>query len=78
MTENQLDSDSPWKEILEGYFPQFISFFAPVAYQDIDWNMGYEFLDKEFQQIFPESTTGRRYVDKLVKVYRLDGSLIPS
>ena len=74
MTENQFDSDSPWKDILEGYFPQFVSFFAPVAYREIDWKKGYEFLDKEFQQIFPESTTGRKYVDKLVKVYRLDGT----
>ncbi len=73
-TENQFDSDSPWKEILEEYFPQFMSFFAPQAYQEIDWDKGYEFLDKEFQKIFPQSTTGRRYVDKLVKVYRLDGN----
>jgi len=73
-TENQYDSDSPWKVILEEYFPQFMSFFAPQAYQKIDWQKGYEFLDKEFQKIFPQSTTGRRYVDKLVKVYRLDGN----
>ncbi len=73
-TENQFDSDSPWKEILEEYFPQFMLFFAPQAYQEIDWDKGYEFLDKEFQKIFPQSSTGRRYVDKLIKVYRLDGN----
>ena len=73
-TDNQFDSDSPWKDILEEYFPQFMQFFTPKAYQEIDWNQGYEFLDKEFQKIFPESTTGRRYVDKLVKVYTTDGT----
>ena len=66
MSADKLDADSPWKDILEVYFPQFIKFFAPYAYQEIDWDKGYEFQDKEFQKIFPKSTTGRRYVDKLV------------
>ncbi|MDZ7760644.1 MAG: hypothetical protein U5L00_10350 [Desulfovermiculus sp.] len=72
--ELRADIDSPWKDILEIYFPQFLSFFAPIAYEEIDWNQGYEFLDKEFQQIFPESSVGRRYVDKLVSVHRKDGT----
>ena len=58
MNATNLDSDSPWKDILETYFPQFISFFAPVADGDIDWDRGHEFLDKELQQIFPESAVG--------------------
>ncbi|MBF0604970.1 MAG: hypothetical protein HQL07_14910 [Nitrospirae bacterium] len=24
--------DIPWKDILEGYFPEFLAFFLPVAY----------------------------------------------
>ena len=73
-TENQFDSDSPWKEILEEYFPQFMFFFAPQVYQEIDWDKGYEFQDKEFQKLFPHSSVGKRYVDKLVKVFKKDGT----
>lgn len=74
MTEIQQDSDSPWKEILEAYFPQFMYFFAPQVYQEIDWDKGYYFQDKEFQKLFPRSSTGKRYVDKLVKVFKKDGT----
>ena len=45
------DYDSPWKEMLDGYFPAFMAFFFPEAYRDIDWDRGYESLDKELQQI---------------------------
>ncbi len=67
------DYDSPWKEALELYFRAFVAFFYPVIDNDIDWQRGYEFLDKELQKIRPRSATGRRYVDKLVKVYRTNG-----
>jgi len=71
---NQDDYDSPWKEILEKYFPQFIEFFFPKAYKDIDWDKGYEFLDKELQQITKKAKTGRKIVDKLVKVWLKNGN----
>ncbi len=38
--------DSPWKMALERYFPEFMEFFFPEVYTDIDWSLGYEFLDK--------------------------------
>jgi hypothetical protein len=28
--------DSPWKEILEDYFEDFMAFFFPKAHEDID------------------------------------------
>ncbi|NER08281.1 MAG: cytosolic protein [Okeania sp. SIO3C4] len=68
------DYDSPWKEILEHYFREFIEFFFPDAYDDIDWEKGYEFLDKEFQQITADSETGKKYVDKLARVWLKTGS----
>ena len=71
---NQDDYDSPWKEILEKYFPQFIEFFFPKAYKDIDWDKGYEFLDKELQKITKKAKTGRKIVDKLVKVWLKNGN----
>lgn len=68
------DYDSPWKEILEQYFPQFMAFFFPLAFAQIDWSKDYSFLDKELQQVVREAETGSRRVDKLVKVYLLNGA----
>jgi Domain of unknown function (DUF4351) len=65
--------DTPWKQILEGYFPQFMAFFFPEAYRAIDWHKGFDFLDSELQQVTLEAETGKRIVDKLVKVYLHNG-----
>jgi len=69
----QDDYDSPWKEVLEQYFKEFIEFFFPQAYEDIDWEKGYEFLDKELQQITKDADEIRRYVDKLARVWLKSG-----
>src|SRR5262245_54266722 len=51
-----------------------MAFFFPTAYREIDWSRGYEFLDKELQQIVRDAERGPRVVDKLIKVWRRDGS----
>jgi hypothetical protein len=68
------DYDSPWKDALDRYFQAFLALFFPYIHADIDWSRGYEALDKEFQQLVPDAEVGRRYVDKLFKVWRRDGS----
>ncbi len=70
------DQDSPWKEILRQYFPEAIAFFFPDLHRLIDWQHPPEFLDKEFQQIAPETATGKRYADLLVKVWRKRGKAL--
>ena len=67
------DYDSPWKEALDCYFEAFMAFCFPQAHAEIDWSRGYEFLDKELQQVVRDAELGRRLVDKLVKVWRLNG-----
>jgi len=67
------DYDSPWKEAIERYFEPFTAFFFPQAYAEIDWAKGYEFLDKELQQVVRDAEIGRKYVDKLVKVWTKNG-----
>ena len=67
------DFDSPWKEALDCYFEPFMAFFFPQAHTEIDWGRSYEMLDKELQRIVREAEQGRRVVDKLVKVWRLNG-----
>ncbi|MEM7533201.1 MAG: cytosolic protein [Chloroflexota bacterium] len=68
------DYDSPWKDILTHYFKEFIQFFFPKIYTEIDWSRGYHFKDKELQQATKDATSGRQYADKLVQVWRNDGS----
>jgi hypothetical protein len=68
------DYDGPWKEMLDGYFPDFMAFFFPDAYRDIDWSRGYESLDTELQQIVRDAELGRRLADKLMKVWRRNGA----
>jgi hypothetical protein len=69
----QTDFDSPWKEVLDHYFEPCIAFFFPQAHGDINWARGFEFLDKELQKIVPAAEQGRRYVDKLLKVWLKSG-----
>ena len=67
-TTPQPNYDSPWKEILERFFPECIDFFFPEAHAAIDWTQGHTFMDKELQQVVRDAETGSRRVDKLVKV----------
>src|SRR5438552_2477642 len=65
--------DSPWKEILDEYFPSFMEFFFPAVHGEIDWTRGFESLDTELQQIVREAELGARRVDRLFKVWRTSG-----
>jgi hypothetical protein len=69
----QSDEDSPWKEILERYFVEFLAFFFPEAHAAIAWEKGHEFLDKELQKVVRDAKLGKRLADKLVKVHTRDG-----
>ena len=62
------DYDSPWKEALDVFLEAFLEWFFLQAHADIDWSQPYKSLDKELQQIAPDSDAGRRYVDKLFEV----------
>ncbi|MEA3644144.1 MAG: hypothetical protein VBE63_30105, partial [Lamprobacter sp.] len=73
-TSDKPDDDSPWKEALERFFPEFLALLFPTIHAEIDWSKGMQFLDKEFQQIVREAKTTRRYADKLVGVTRRDGT----
>ena len=50
-----------------------LAFFFPEAHADIDWARGHEMLDKELQPIVRQAKHGRRYVDKLVKIWLKTG-----
>ncbi len=69
---NQDDYDSPWKEGMELYFKELMQFFFPDIAARIAWKRGYEFLDKELQQVVRDAEIGRKHADKLVRVWSLE------
>ncbi|MCU0427268.1 MAG: hypothetical protein MUF71_16765 [Candidatus Kapabacteria bacterium] len=75
MTSSALynDFDTPWKEALNIYFREFMEFFFAEIATAIDWNAGYEFLDKELQQVVRDAELGKRIADKLVSVRLFNG-----
>ncbi len=68
------DSDSGWKEAIEKYFEEFLSFFFPAIRHEVNLECGYTFLDKELERVVRDAETGKRFADKLVKVYLRDGT----
>jgi hypothetical protein len=66
--------DTLWKSILEDVFIDFLRFFYPNADEIFDLDRGFEFLDKELEDISPQQNEEDiRYVDKLVKVWLKSG-----
>jgi flagellar biosynthesis/type III secretory pathway protein FliH len=68
------EQDTAWKEILEVYFKDFVSFCLPELYELIDWEKQPVSLDKELQAITKGTEMGKRFLDKLFKVFLKDGS----
>jgi hypothetical protein len=68
MTPSSDDYDTPWKDALTRYFPEFMSFYFPAAHADIDWESPCEFLEQELAQVTRDAELGLRRVDKLVRI----------
>ncbi len=69
----RISKDTLWKGLIEDFFPQLVAFFYPFEAGLLDFGR-VEFLDTELQQLAPEFKGKRRHVDKLVKVWRREGS----
>lgn len=65
--------DSPWKEVIERYFPEFMAFYFPDACAEIDWSREHVFLDQELRAVVQDAELGTRFVDRLVRVNVLNG-----
>ena len=65
-----------WKSMLEEVMADLLLFVDPEIGKQVDLNRGFEFLDKELAQMYPEpeKKSDTKFVDKLVKVYQKDGS----
>ncbi len=68
-------NDILWKAALEDLFDDFLRFFYPDADKLFNLDRGFEYLDKELEQLFPTDADNYspRYVDKLVKVFTNSG-----
>jgi hypothetical protein len=67
------ENDLVWKEIVTLLLQDFTEFFWQEAYHAIDWTKPYESLEQELNQISIKDEIGRRYVDKLFKVFLKTG-----
>jgi len=67
--------DILWKGILEDVFDDFLCFVNPDAGTIFDLDRGFEFLDKELEQVFPPENDeySPKVIDKLVKVFTKAG-----
>ncbi|WP_162251397.1 DUF4351 domain-containing protein [Massilia sp. Root418] len=63
--------DTPWKNTVRAYFPEFMAFYFPAAHADINWTQPIEFLDQELAQLATDAVIGPRRVDNLVRVSTL-------
>ena len=68
-----VSKDALWKGVIEDFFEPFLYFFYPQWIHEVDFDKEFEFLDKELDQLFPETENIRRYADKLVKVFTKEG-----
>lgn len=62
----RIDYDSNWKLITVAMLPDFILFFLPELYDDIDWSVEPELLEQEFFD-FVEDQKTKNITDKLIK-----------
>jgi len=63
-TQPKSKYDSPWKDILEIYFEDFLQFFFPNIHSAIDWTQPIEFLNKELKQVTKDAEVGRMTLSK--------------
>ena len=72
-SEKNTDYDGLWKNLIEELFREFMQYFAPDLYPEIDFEKGATFINPELHQLFIENKKGRKYADKLVQVSLRNG-----
>lgn len=68
-----MQQDALWKAIIEDLAEDLLRFFFPGYVDLIDFFRGFEFLDKELQQLFTDAETSARRADKLIKAWLKNG-----
>jgi hypothetical protein len=67
--------DILWKGMIEEVMEDLLLFVDPGIGKELDLDRGFEFLDKELAEIYPDAKkpANSRVVDKLVKIFLRDG-----
>jgi hypothetical protein len=67
--------DTLWKGLIEEVMEDLLLFVDPEIGKELDLERGFEFLDKELEDMYPEpkKPSKVKVVDKLVRVYLRDG-----
>jgi len=73
MSNIEISYDELWKDAVENLFQHFINLIAPDFYPYVDWSEEISFLNEELHQISPASEETKRFVDRLVQVWMLNG-----
>ena len=73
MENLEIDFDGNWKEIIREFFEDFVAFFLPTLYPDVDFEVPPAFLEQEMLNILENMGDTKRVADKLVKVRLKDG-----
>jgi hypothetical protein len=61
-------ADTAWKVALENFLEQILLFCFPEIHALIDWDKEVRFAEQEMHEIFSNSETGGRRIDKLIWV----------
>jgi hypothetical protein len=68
--------DALWKGLIEDLVDDFLRFYFPDADEILNFERKISFLDKELEQLFPNTQDefNPKYVDKLIKVFTKSGT----
>src|SRR5690606_1590656 len=69
-----ITQDTLWKGIIEDLAEEFVRFFFPDYVGEIDFSRSFVFLDKELEQLYPQSDAPGRRADKLFKAWLKEGT----
>jgi len=72
-TPRHADIDGAWKQALQALLADFLALVHADLHAALDWSIMPTFLDKELQAITRRGRKGRRAVDLLASVRRMDG-----
>ena len=67
------NEDGLWKNLIFELFKEFMQFFAPDLYPEIDFKMNTDFLQQELHQQIINQKKGTKYTDQIVKVNLKNG-----
>lgn len=67
------DYDQLWKDVITELFEEFLLFFAPDLYEQVDFATPPQSLEQELHKIIPDSVSNNRVADKLVKILLKSG-----